>query len=64
MIARGLTFSFTTWSKASSSVKSAETCLAIASHHAGDENRCKMAMVHKSMRTGGSTVGSVVMAKL
>ena len=55
-----LTFSLTTWSKASSlDEKSAETCLTIASHHAGEEKRCKTATLHKSMSTVGRAVGSV-----
>ena len=37
---------------------SAQTRFATASHHAGDEKRWKMAMLTRSMRTGGTAVGS------
>ncbi len=37
---------------------SAHTRFATASHHAGDEKRWKMAMLTRSMSTGGTAVGS------
>ena len=45
-------------SKASLVVISAETCLATCSSHDGDEKRCMIATEQRSMRTGGTTVGS------
>lgn len=52
------TCSPTTLSNASSAETSALTCWARCSHHDGDENRCKIATVHRSRSTAGTTVGS------
>lgn len=56
--AQNFTCSLTTLSNASLPVKSAETCLIKCSHHDGDEKRCSIVTVHRSRRTGGTTVGS------
>lgn len=50
-------------SNAASTDTSAEMCRARWSHHAGEENRCIIATVHKSNKTGGTTVGSVFLYK-
>ena len=49
-----------TWSRTTASPreKSAETCLTICSHQAGDWNLCKIMTVQRSMMTGGRIVGS------
>jgi len=53
-----ITWSRTTRSNASPREKSAETCLTICSHQAGDWNLCKIMTVQRSMMTGGRIVGS------
>ena len=53
-----LTLSFATRSNPSAVETSAHTRFATASHQAGDENRWKMAILTRSMSTGGTAVGS------
>lgn len=50
-------FSFTILSNASR-LTSADVCFITWFHQAGDENRCIIAIVHRSSTIGGTTVGS------